>query len=496
MRKTTRNTLALAAVAASTTLIVGTLGVGGSAYAVGSPGCQQDVCPSTSASASSDPTSTESPKPGLDTSVPAPPDASSSPAPTSAASGPQTVSGKFTNAAGAPLGNLTVTLSASDAITDTSSDATLPVVGTVTTAADGSWSFTLPSVLPAGLQSIADANDGVLNLSATANGQTSDGLTMTATDNLSAATATGAAATSSSLALLADNPPHTAVLHVADLTDHSNLAADSAGTSTSEAVLNSADPSGDTAPLPAYQSSTGENLANYNPDLVNGVDHSAAVPLDNPCKVTYSTISTSIAYTTVGEAHANYDTTATFDYSDKMATTFGISESQSGKGWSIQGSTTIANSIGHSTGFAGKGPYWAYQWRVPINYAKLKGTVSCVHSPTSYFYEVKALGYKVPSGGYVGTYGKNVSQYDSVAYYKSPTSWRAKIYPGTSFGLVSGRTVNYSVAASVFGVGLSAQTSYDANHTQRITAGKGKYEHDIWGMKGPVYGNPGGFYSF
>ncbi|MEU0213460.1 hypothetical protein [Streptomyces canus] len=57
--------------------------------------------------------------------------------------------------------------------------------------------------------------------------------------------------------------------------------------------------------------------------------------------------------------------------------------------------------------------------------------------------------------------------------------------------------MNYSVAATAFGVNLSAQTMYNNSHIQRIEAGsKTVAEHNIWGAKGTLYDNPGTFYSY
>ncbi|MGQ4484088.1 hypothetical protein [Streptomyces sp. SAS_276] len=46
------------------------------------------------------------------------------------------------------------------------------------------------------------------------------------------------------------------------------------------------------------------------------------------------------------------------------------------------------------------------------------------------------------------------------------------------------------------GVGLKVSTTYDSRRTQKIEAGKSRIDHDIWGARGPLDGNPGVFYSF
>ncbi|MDV7218008.1 hypothetical protein [Streptomyces prunicolor] len=43
---------------------------------------------------------------------------------------------------------------------------------------------------------------------------------------------------------------------------------------------------------------------------------------------------------------------------------------------------------------------------------------------------------------------------------------------------------------------ISLDTEYGNSHFQKITAGSGSSEHDIWGAKGKISGNPGVIYSF
>ena len=67
---------------------------------------------------------------------------------------------------------------------------------------------------------------------------------------------------------------------------------------------------------------------------------------------------------------------------------------------------------------------------------------------------------------------------------------QVKIRSGVAVG------ATYGVAVSAFGVGLSAYTTYNSLHTEKIIAGSAKLEHDIWGLKGSVGGSPGVVYSY
>jgi hypothetical protein len=439
------------------------------------------------------------PKPGADTSQSATPSfaATASPSSTnSPASTPASVSGQFTNGAGTPLSGLSVTLSATDAITESSNEAQLPVVATVTTASDGTWSYTFPDPLPSNLQSLADANDGVLNLMATANGVTSSGVTLTAEDSLSAGVAFGSSDTAASDDARSQFTPHVLALHPATTTDSSPVVS---GT-LADQITQSSDPTSDYQPAPSWQSSVSDNTTGFQPDALNGTDYSAVTPAyQGGCSTTYTTIGYTIQYTTVGEGHAFWDATASYHYNYSTDSEVGVEYSADGEHWSLSGSVALNRSFGASSGFSGHGPYFGEQWQIPLEYAKIRAHTHCLYGNSdSYHYLIKALGYNA-SGHYAGRYGKQVTRFDGVdAYDRSPSSWRTRVYPGSDFDLQWGRGVTYSWAADAFGVGITITSGFNATHDQGITAGNQPYDHDIWGMRGPLSyaDNPGGFYSW
>jgi hypothetical protein len=124
-----------------------------------------------------------------------------------------------------------------------------------------------------------------------------------------------------------------------------------------------------------------------------------------------------------------------------------------------------------------------------------------MNMPSAFYataYEIRPLQYRVPPGGYVGRMGNYVS--DNDGYWRwsaSNPAYRAVLAPNTFFAITHGTSITYGSAVTVFGIGISQETIYDANHEQRIDAGSSHIAtHDIWGAKGPVSSAPGTFYSW
>ncbi|MFF9392601.1 hypothetical protein [Streptomyces griseoluteus] len=207
------------------------------------------------------------------------------------------------------------------------------------------------------------------------------------------------------------------------------------------------------------------------------------------------TLSSKIAYTTVGEAHAYWDTKATFDYDAKLSSTIDTGYSGGGTNWTLSGSRSVGGSIGHATGYSNKGPYFAKQWKVPIRYTKYKKVHYCNGVQRSKWYTIEAGRYDIPGGGSTGKYGKDVRSKDGTKFYDVPKSRTAVVPKGSYFQLSGGRSITWTGAATVYGLTIGASTSYDRDHKQRITAGNGRYKHYIWGLHDKPSGNPGIFLS-
>ncbi|MGW2702355.1 hypothetical protein [Streptomyces sp. NPDC001340] len=439
--------------------------------------------------------------PADDTEAPVP---SHQPEPAPAAS--RTVTGKFLLGNGQPASGLPVTVTASDTGQDTDAETKVPVLGTTTTGSDGTWSITLPDTLPSDVQTAKDSNGGVLNLQATADGVTSSGVTMVGMDAL---TAVPDAPASDTTDVTADQP-----LAAAD-NDHAvqlvpNTVTDAtkdtfAATTESQTYAAKAD----TSPVavdedaPNWQSDHSLLSADYNPYLVGGKDVSGeavrapVVARDSgTCYDIKSRVASYTRYTVVGEAHAGWDTKASFEYSSGMSSSFDIAVKSNGN-WSIGGTRELSNNAGISVGFTNQGPHFAKQYKIPIEYNKFKKQHWCGPSLRWTLYTIEAGRYHIPAGGAVGKRGKDVSSKDGESNFKrSKPAHRGEVRPGDNFQLDWGTSTKFGGAVSVAGVSLGAKTSYDRSHKQKITAGNRRSKkHMIWGKNGSMDSHPGVFYS-
>ncbi|MEW2117697.1 hypothetical protein AB0945_21400 [Streptomyces sp. NPDC005474] len=436
--------------------------------------------------------------PPVDADVP-PIDPEQSPDPVPAK--PSTVTGKFTLGNGKPAAGLPVIVEPIGLLPEDDSNAVeLPVLGATTTAADGTWTLKLPDPLPAAVQAAADANGGALDLQATATGKTTSGVVESATDHFTATSPETPRSQVSAATVMASEGGETRTaallpLSQEDITEPT--ASRMAQSWSSQIDKYSADTIGD-GPLPLWQTDTGAPAADYNPYLVNGADirSQSVTPMGFRCGTSYRTLSKKISYTTVGEGHALWDAKASVDYDEKLSVTIEIAESTGGN-WKISGSTTLGGQMAIATGYSNKGPYFAKEWRVPIEYKKVRETKQC---GSIVYFKTKIIAdkYKIPPGGSTGKYGKDVSNKDTGGNFsRSPLRNRAYVPPGSYFQLSKGKSIKYSASASVYGVSLGATSAYDRNHSQRITAGNASsYRHNIWGKNGPLSDNPGVFYSY
>ncbi|MFD0068938.1 hypothetical protein [Streptomyces sp. NPDC056690] len=425
---------------------------------------------------------------------------------------PEVLKGKFTLGNGTPAAGLTVKVEAVDAVPEDGAEVDLPSLGTAVTAADGSWSLTLPTTLPAEVQQAAAENGGLVNAMATVTGQTSTGVPMGGITHLTAAPAT-ATASARSLAVADDETAEPAeLLPLGTSSDSSEVSSLSeaqdptvsvkmiAGYSKSWAAKREAEPTdtlGD-SPLPKWQNATGDLPTGYNPYIVNGQDTKGLVvrPMDGGCDRTKSkVIDKKIYYTTVGEGHAYWDAKASVDYDSKLSSTVDVA-AKTGGNWTITGSVSLGSSMSVTTGYTAKGPYFGKQWKVPIKYTKYKETWKCGGNNSFTRYVIKPGKYTIPAGGATGKYGKDVSSKDGSGYWDAPKSHRAYVTRGSYFQLSKNRSIKFSGAVSAYGVSLGGSTGYDRDHKQRITAGdKSSYKHYIWGKNGSPSGKPGVFYS-
>jgi hypothetical protein len=417
-------------------------------------------------------------------------------------------SGVFTNPAGQPVANIPVTISVPEtSVTADGSEAERTVLATVTTDAEGAWSYTPPPTLPTDVQAVADANNGVLNLDAVAIGAAPDGTLLNATAGASVAVPTSGEVPPAAPAAAAGTSPAQAVaMHVVPAANTSATAPSDAEAAQSDASV--AEAQAVAYHPPTWQTNNAPSDPTYTPDVVDGVDYrttavaawsSSIVP---PCYIYDSVNKTTIAYTVVGEAHAYWDTKASFRFNATLSNNFKVETSVDGVHWNASSSVRLESQVGRSTGFSNQGPYFGRQYQVPIKYRWIKTTYRCFRAwGGSYYttsYAIRPVGYSIPAGGYVGKMGNNVADNDGFGgWYRSNPAYRGRLQPGAFFAITRGKSITYGNAATVWGVGIAVETIYNSNHEQRIDAGSSHAaSHDIWGAKGSLSGDPGTIYSW
>ncbi|MFF4542466.1 hypothetical protein [Streptomyces aureus] len=409
-----------------------------------------------------------------------------------------TVTGKFTLGNGQPAPGLRVALTAND-LTDVTGQTQVPLLGTATTAADGSWSVTLPDPLPADVQQTKDANGGILNLEATAEGVTAT----TATPVLGVDVLSTTTAHQDATVVAQTGDGHTTFLapNTVSGTSQDTYAASTDSQTLAAKIEADPAPAPDTVPL--WQSDNGTLAADYNPYLINGHDISAEAvnPPKTPmtsgnCWNTKTQYDSTTKYTVVGEAHAGWDAKSGFEYESSMNTSIdmGIKTTNS---WSIGSSKDLSTSTGASLGWAPNKYKYSHQYTVPVLYKKYKQQSVCGGVARSTWYTLEASKYYVPGGWAIGKVGKDVSSKDgSSAFSKSNPSYRAYLQPNNFISLSSGKSVKFGGAVSAFGISLGSKTGYDTNHRQRLQAGNQSGKHWVWGKNGKVSsGKAGVFYS-
>lgn len=240
------------------------------------------------------------------------------------------------------------------------------------------------------------------------------------------------------------------------------------------------------------------------PFIVNGIDYRQAMPVSGgggcapphgqPYLDTYTTIGEPISKNVeVGEAHAWYDTTAEFTYGETADSELETAFSSNDETW-LGGtySHVQTKNDGVATGLAPHGPYWGHQILVSFQFKNWKIRYQCYDSDKVYYeYEVgptKCL--------FKGSIGKDVSKYDGDAYFNSNPKYRSTVSSGFWVSLTKGSAYRYTNSWSAFGFSGKSVSGHSKYVIQKITAGDGDLEHDIWGSNKAIRDNPAIMYSF
>ncbi|WP_228974185.1 hypothetical protein [Streptomyces sp. DH12] len=420
--------------------------------------------------------------------------------------GPAKVSGKFVLGDGSPAAGLPVTVEATDARGPGGEAVDLPDLGSTRTAQDGTWSLTLPDVLPTDIQKAADDNGGALNVTARTDGVTTSGVPMIGTVSLVAApdAPVSGQPTAFAASSAADAPTTTPLLPLLndENPDNSGQAPTAEQSAQTYAAKHESAPLASNEGTPKWQSDRAPAPSNFDPYVINGADirSQKVTPYENGsgCQTFSFREKSVVAYTAVGEGHAYWDARSSVEYSNKLSSQFDSAISFGSK-WTVSGKVSRGSSAGISTHYAYRGPYFSKQWTVPIEWHKERWETYCGAIPTlrGKYWRIVAGGYKVPPGGATAKFGKDVMNKDGMNnYLGSRPEYRAVVPRDTYFALTRGRSSKIERAATAYGITFSAQTTYDRDHAQRIYAGRGRSAHAIWGRSGPLHGNPGMFHSY
>jgi hypothetical protein len=373
-------------------------------------------------------------------------------------------------------------------------------LGTATTASDGSWTVTLPEKLPAEVQAAVDDNGGALNVSATTEGRTASGVPVLGVDTLVAAPEESDTGKPTAFAAGSAEDGHSVAL-VPTSADGSLAGAEPTAAQEKQTFAAEVEQQSVASdePDPEWQSDKGKLPSDYSPYMVDGKDirNENITPYESgACQIGVFKEGSRIAYTTVGEAHAFWDAKASFTYSDTLSSTIDLAVNSQGK-WSVNSGKAVSSSTGRSMGFTNKGPYYAKQFKVPLEYIKYKKTRYCGGFPRSSWRTIEPNRYKIPSGGLTSKIGKDVRYKDGGKNYtKAPKRNRGIVPKGQFWELNRTKSIKWSNAATVYGVTLSASTQYDRQHAQKITVGTKNAKHEIWGKNGRLDGKPGIFLSY
>lgn len=432
-----------------------------------------------------------------------PPAPTEPPPPTTPTTSPNVVSGRFLLPDGTPAAGMPVVVEAADLLPEDDSAVDLPDLGKVTTAADGTWSLTIPDTLPATVQTAVDENSGALNVTATTIGRTESGVMLVGSDNLTAAPKNPVTGRRSTLATTASAEPDHTIKLLPTLPDAENNApepTEEQRKSTFAAWVDSQSTYDPEVETPRWQSDRGAAPQNHNPYVVGGKDITAerVTPYADTCRWDTRVVGRQISYTVVGESHAYWDAAGNVEYRSSLASTIDVGYSASGTLWSLNGSTTIGTSAAGISGFSWRGPHFAKQWKVPIEYDKSKRMFSCGGVVTQSNYEIRPGRFKVPAGGAPGVFGKDARHLDGpTKFAQSNPKYRGYLEPTGTWALDIGRSAKWAGAASAFGISFGGSTTWDDSHRQNIRAGgRTTYRHDVWGLRAPMGAQMGIIYSY
>jgi hypothetical protein len=442
--------------------------------------------------------------------------------------GPQTLSGQVVASNGQPVASDDVALFATDPPTSSTTSWTAIALGTVTTNSSGQWSFTLPaySGLPSGAQQLANNDNGYLDVlaqahaTATANGT----IYLEYGDTIESgwvgtSTTTGAVSLVTPTAQTMTLEPQPGSSFSQDTTQNENAtwAANNSPTAVdgNDNVIGDGDHAYTDLPVDNYGYQEIGGNSTFDPNIASdGTDLSqvSASP-DNPdyCgPAQYTVLSSTWSYTVVGEHHASANSKGGFLYANGASSQIGDYTSQSGTDWTFSGFDTFATGQTLSQG-PEEGPSNGHQVVLALAYQKDvvhqwcspgRGPNDIPNTIELTWYVIKNNGLYNPGNGFVVMKdGADVSKYDSRTYwldylYGTP-QFINTIPVNYGFSINKNQALTYGFSASVFGIGVTSQTTHSTSVTQSYAAGTTSTDdHFVWGDNGPYTSDPKVVYNY
>ena len=451
--------------------------------------------------------------------------------PADAGSSLSTITGTIQAPSGQPVAGAVVNLFAADPPSEDAGDYTPTLLGTVTTGADGGWSYTAPpyASLPAEAQGAADNDGGMLTVEAQAYGSattTSAATGLSTTYDVVAigggsawvGTSTqaspdpGVAATDSSIATF--RPVDVTDTSARDTTaNESNtwgslnnpLATDSSGAFTGDASLSYTAPVTDTY---GFQEIGGNGT--YNPNLTADGTDLTSVPVvpdapDAGCANTDDDHDWDVAknnsgyirgwaWVSVGEQHAFRDAAGWLTYTRGSQTTYGVMESVDGGDYGFAYGSSWVSGTSWSTGIT-RGPKASYINVLAWNFEKVTETLKCPHGAGTHRYVkiVRTGIHKEPNNPNWDPYvlGPSILSQDGQAAYND-ASHRSRLVHGQQWCLSQNKGISYKYGLSIFGiVSAFVETNHSQSAQQCIKEGSStQITHHVWGSNDYVWNYP------
>jgi hypothetical protein len=431
----------------------------------------------------------------------------------------QTVSGTVTAPSGAPVAGATVTIEDSDPPSVDTTSWTPDTLGTATTDANGTWSFTVPSYasLSAGAQTAAANNGGYLNVDAYSSGSA----TVSGTQYPEVATGFSSAWVGTASQSAPPGPGQQASIAMTmapiHVTDQSSLftAANEAATYASLHDPSATDSNGnfiadgslaDTAtPTDAYGYQEIGGTGNYNPYIAaDGTNLSTAAVTPNQGPPTCSWLpwtrqAASWGWTDVGEQHAWRNATGWLTFTHGASTSIAVMLSVNGGDFKVSGSSKWTTSSSFSTGII-RGPKQSYINQLAMNYAKNARTYYCTNGGVQgYQDEIVHLSvHSEPSNPSWNPYrlGPSVTSEDGQAAFNN-SRYPSALSPQQQWCNTSGVSYSYGTGATVFGIGIEVTNTEDSASQQCIKEGTNQYAiHYVMGDGAFIWQGPRRFFSY